>query len=84
MNKDRLKARISNNLLKVWKKSLATDVAQKEICDMLVVFAERTNGLDVQDIAKRVEEAITDFLLDVDPERPGVAIHDAIDHIFNG
>lgn len=85
MNKDQLKTRISANLLKVREKKIECTAAVEEICEAFRAYAKRHNDGRVLDgIEKRVREALQDFLEDVDPVRPGVAIHDAIDHMFHG
>ena len=85
MNKDQLKTRISVNLLKVREKRIECEMAAQEICEAFRAYAKRHNDGRVLDgIEKRVREAVQDFLEDVDPVRPGVAIHDAIDHMFHG
>lgn len=88
MNRDNLNAQISNKLLKVRTKEIACVDAVKAICDAFRKYGEWSKDArilnDFNGIEIRVQEAVEDFLDSVDPEKPGVAIHDAIDHMFNG
>lgn len=84
MNKDQLKAKISNALLKVQQKKISDEDACADICVAFSRYAERNTDFDVAEIEGRVREAITNFLQEVEPDRPGMAIHDAIDHMLHG
>lgn len=88
MKRDNLNKQISNRLLKVRAKEITCDDAVTAICEAFEKYGEWSNDERILDdpdgIKVRVREAIEDFLVSGDPEKPGVAIHDAIDHMFNG
>lgn len=83
MNTDQLRSQISKCLMDITRHAISRTAAENGICRAFKQYAEARN-LPINGTRKRIKDAIKDFVEDVNPQKPGEAIHDAIDHIMNG